>query len=196
MSAVVDKTLAKVLTLAGVVVALLNAQPMVAFAQVLPPGALPDNVTVASLMRDTINPSSRAIWRAVSYTVTAEGTTETAPTTDADWQALRTEAESLLRAATLLMLPTLTVGDMQAAADRPGFQYTPAEIERLRVQQTDAWRSYAQQLQTTTLQVLKTIEQRDVNAYVEAGPPINQACEGCHGQFWYRPPNMNGALGR
>lgn len=186
----------KVLASIGPLLMLLSVPPNVTVAQDLLPAALPDDVTVASLMRDTINPSSRNLWRAVSYTITAEGTTETAPTSDADWQALRAEAEALMRAATLLMLPTLKVGDLQAAADRPGFQYTPAEIERLRVQQTDAWRSYAQQLQTTTLQLMKTIEQRDVNAYVEAGPPINQACEGCHGQFWYRPPNMNGATGR
>lgn len=186
----------KVFALSASLLALLATLPVASLAQGALPAALPDDMAVASLMRDTINPASRTLWRAVSYTVTAEGTTETAPTTDADWQALRAEAESLMRASTLLMLPTLKVGDMQAAADRPGFQYTPAEIERLRLQEMDAWRNYAQQLQTTTLQLLTTIERRDVTAYVEAGPPINQACEGCHGQFWYRPPNMNGAIGR
>lgn len=150
----------------------------------LPPSLAPQT-TVNALMKDTIDPAAQALWTAVSYTATAEGITETMPETEDDWNTLRARADELIKAGVLLMLPGLKVNDLSVVP--PGFQYTPAEIERLIQQDPAPWRNYAERMQTAVLQLAGAIQQRDVTALMELGPPINQACEGCHGQYWYRP---------
>jgi hypothetical protein len=149
----------------------------------LPPSFLP-TFTVSDLMKDTINPNAKALWEAVSYTVNEKGTTDTKPTTAADWAALRMNADALKKAAATLLLPALKIANDQQ--DAPTYQYTPAEIDLLRQMNPDPWRRYADRLLSTTLQVIADIEKQDVDAYVEDGAPINQTCEGCHSQFWYR----------
>lgn len=150
----------------------------------VPPALIPD-LTVAELMKDTINPSAQALWKAVSYVATETGVTETEPKTEADWMALRKQADTLAKAGAMLILPTLKIANDKSRT--PAYQYTPAEIEQLRQQEMPAWREYSQRLQTTTQQLIGAIDKRDLASYIELGAPINQACEGCHGQFWYKP---------
>jgi Zn-dependent protease with chaperone function len=107
------------------------------------------------------------------------------PETEEDWNALRARADELIKAGALLMLPGLKVNDLSVVP--PDFQYSPAEIEQLVQQDPGLWRNYAERMQTTVLQLMEAIDRRDLVAYTELGPPINQACEGCHGQYWYRP---------
>lgn len=156
----------------------------------LPPSFLP-TITIQDLMNDTINPNVRALWNAVSYTVTEQGATDTKPTSEADWIALREKADALLKGAATLMLPALKITS-DAAVKTPAYQYTPTEIEQLRRENADIWREYVQRLQATTQALIKDIENRDVEAYTEHGSPINQACEGCHADFWYRPSPRRG----
>lgn len=158
--------------------------PLTAAPLSLPPSLVPQ-VTVSELMKETINPSSRALWTAVSYVATVDGVTETMPETEEDWNALREQADALIKAGAMLMLPGLKVNDLSAVP--PAYQYTPAEIERIIQQDPGAWRNYAERMQTSVLQLMDAIDRRDVAAYTELGPPINQACEGCHSQYWYRP---------
>ena len=150
----------------------------------LPPSLVPQ-ITINALMKDTIDPAASALWTAVSYTATVEGITETMPETEEDWNALRARADELIKAGALLMLPGLKVNDLSVVP--PDFQYSPAEIEQLVQQDPGLWRNYAERMQTTVLQLMEAIDRRDLVAYTELGPPINQACEGCHGQYWYRP---------
>lgn len=154
--------------------------------QALPPSFLP-SITVSALMKDTINPNVRALWNAVSYTVTEQGVTDTKPATQADWDALHVNADTLLKAAGTLILPALKLED-DPQQKTPDYQYSAAEIQTLRQQNPEGWREYAQRLQATTRQLIIDIEKQDVEAYTEHGSPINQACEGCHAEFWYRPP--------
>ena len=136
-------------------------------------------------MKDTINPSAQALWKAVSYVATEAGVTETEPKSEADWAALRKPADTLAKAGVMLSLPTLKIANDKSRT--PAYQYTPAEIEQLRQQEMSAWRDYSQRLQATTQQLISAIDKRDLAAFIEQGAQINQACEGCHGQFWYKP---------
>ncbi|MES2607052.1 MAG: hypothetical protein V4603_19130 [Pseudomonadota bacterium] len=168
------------------------AQPANEAPPVAPPTlpvALLPAVSINELMSDTINPSARALWRAVSYTVTAEGVTETMPETDEDWQQLRAHGDALVKAGATLLLPALTVS-AAPTEERPDFQFTPAEIAQLMQQNKVAWTDNVRNMQTATLQILATIEKRDMQAYIEAGPALNATCESCHAQFWYKPQDM------
>ena len=130
-------------------------------------------------MKDTIEPSAKAIWEAVSYSVTEKGETNTEPTTDADWAALRNKAAAVT-------LPALKIAH-DGEDKTPAYQYSAAEIEQLRKQNIDLWRENAQHMQTTTQRLIDDIEKHDLDAYLEDGVLLNQACEACHAEFWYRP---------
>jgi hypothetical protein len=141
--------------------------------------------TVKALMRDSINPAARSLWTAVSYVATAEGTQETMPTTDADWQRLQQQVDSLLKAGFALTLPNLTA-EANASAT-PAYQYATADIAALVATMPTAWRNYSERMQAVSLQIADSIKRRDVQTFTELGATLNQACEGCHAEYWYRP---------
>lgn len=156
------------------------------------PETLGSPPTVHSLMRDVINPSARALWRAFSFTITAEGEQETRPNSDEDWQRLRDQADAIMRAGLTLKLPTITVDDGSAppAAD---FQYSHDEVAKLIAADPSVWRNYAERMQSLTLKIIGSIDKRDAKTFTELGVELNQTCEGCHVQFWYRPLRMRDA---
>jgi hypothetical protein len=148
--------------------------------------AQPAAPTVRTLMKEQIAPNATAIWEAVSYVVNAEGTTETAPSTEADWEALRANAIALMGATRLLRELTLPVAEPGAAA-AADFQYSPDEVAARRAQDPDGWLRTLDTLEANTLQTMSSISRRNVDAFTEVNASINDACRGCHALYWYRP---------
>jgi len=144
---------------------------------------------LSDLMKNLIQPSADTLWKAVSYVVTGEGTTETQPETTEDWERLRTSALALIEAGNALMLPGRQVA-AGMAEEYPEFQYRPEEIETLIAENPDSWNRYAQSMQALTRDTLRAIEFRDLMGLTDFGARINEACQDCHGQFWYRPLGM------
>jgi len=141
------------------------------------------------LMNNLIQPSADTIWTAVSYVITSEGTTETQPETTEDWERLRTSALALIEAGNALMLPGRQVA-AEVAAEYPEFQYRPDEIEAQIAADPASWNGYAQDMQALTRDTLRAIEFRDLMGLTDFGARINEACQNCHSQFWYRPLGM------
>lgn len=141
------------------------------------------------LMNNLIQPSADTLWTAVSYVITSEGTTETQPETTEDWERLRTSALALIEAGNALMLPGRQVA-AEVAAEYPEFQYRPDEIEALIAADPASWNGYAQDMQALTRDTLRAIEFRDLMGLTDFGARINEACQNCHSQFWYRPLGM------
>jgi len=44
-------------------------------------------------------------------------------------------------------------------------------------------------MQFFTRTTLETIEEKDLLGLMETSAAINNACQGCHAEFWYRPNN-------
>lgn len=149
--------------------------------------------TIQVLMRDQIQPAATGLWTAVSFVVTEQGTQETMPTTDEDWNGLRDHADVLMQASATLQLPNLRV--ITDAIVTPDFQLTPEEIEQARMSDPAPWRSFVEEMRTSTLKILGAIERRDLVEYTQLGATLNEACEGCHARYWYRPLPMRGAEG-
>ncbi len=146
--------------------------------------------TLEDLMTGLVAPSAEQLWNAVSYIASAEGVTETLPDTDEEWIQLRTSALTLIEAGNMLMIPGRAILTGAADPATAGFQYTPDEIAQLLTDDPQAWQSYAQQLQETTRMTLQAIELRDVMGLQEFGAEINDACQDCHAQYWYRPQGV------
>lgn len=144
--------------------------------------------TVQELMKSDVMPNADSIWRAVSYVANAEGVTETKPETDEDWSKLRESALALIAAGDELMdtnRDILTEAFDQASAT---YQYSPDEIKQLLIENPEPWQNYIRQMQDSTRMTLQAIELKDLTGLQDFGAQINEACEACHADYWYRPP--------
>lgn len=151
-----------------------------------PDPAFDPTYSVRRLMNMLIQPNADTLWRAVRYVVSEDGVQEDIqPTTDADWEQLRQSAVDLMAAGNALLLPGRVVADAPADA---AYKYEPDEIQALLAADPAMWRYYIQQLQLTTQATLESINNRDVDGLLDTGAAINNACQGCHADFWYRPP--------
>ena len=155
---------------------------------IAPPSFLVADTSVKMLMNDTLQPHATALWQAVRYTVTEAGVVEdVTPTSDDDWNRLRDSALRLIEGANALLLPGRPIDLLPLAQDYPDWQYPPEEIQAMVAANPRGWLNYIQQMQQSTRSTLETIERKDVQGLMDVGGQINNACQGCHAEFWYRP---------
>lgn len=143
-------------------------------------------LTIRDVMNTLIDPHADALWGSVSYIVTAEGVEERFPQTEEDWSALRANAISMIEGANSLMIPGRAVAPPGATTEFPSYEYQPEEVAAKLAEDWNSWVAFAQGFQQVTLQALNAIERRDIAGLSEVGAAIDQACEACHSQYWYR----------
>jgi hypothetical protein len=151
------------------------------------PGPAPPytaTATVKDIMVHMVDPAGDLIWDAVSTTVDAKGTHEIEPRTDEDWAKVRTGAITLAEASNLLMMPrpVARAGEKSIA---PGIELEPPEMEELISKDRPGWYKRAADLREISVKVLDIVEKRDVKGLFDIGEPVDQACEGCHRQYWF-----------
>lgn len=167
------------------------------------PAAIPDpepadqgttfdtGISVRTLMNAVVKPNADTVWQGVRYVVTEEGVTEdVVPQTDADWATLRTSAITLIEAGNALLLPGRKMDNVAPGPDYPNWQFLPEEMQAMRDADPESWRYFAQEMQFSTKATLEKIEKRDVLGLIDTGARINQSCQGCHAEFWYKPNNQ------
>lgn len=143
--------------------------------------------SVRALMNGMVEPNARELWHAVRYVVSEQGVEEESmPQTDEDWRRLRVAALALIEAGNALMLPGRAVAHAEESRETLDFQYDPEQIAARIAADPEGWRFFLQQMQFATRETLAAVERRDVFALIERGAVINESCEGCHAEFWYR----------
>jgi len=148
------------------------------------------DTSVLSLMNAIIQPSALELWQAVRYVVTADGVEEDIrPQTDEDWFQLQASAISLIEAGNALLIPGREMDNAPLDPDYPDYQYRPDEIQALVESDAENWRAYIKEMQFFTKTTLEAIEEKDLLGLMETSAAINNACQGCHAEFWYRPNN-------
>ena len=146
--------------------------------------------SIRTLMNTMVQPNATTVWQAVRYVVNEDGVQEDVqPETDEDWERLRHSAVTLVEAGNALMLPGRVVDDTPLAPEYPAFQYTPDEIQALLEADMEGWNYYLQEMQFATNATLEAIDSRDLLGLIDKGATINNACQGCHAEFWYRRNN-------
>ena len=111
------------------------------------------------------------------------------PITDAEWNAVRANALSLIEATNLLILPGRPVaapGGRTADADLPGIE-PAAHIQKAIDGDRAAFIRLALGLRATAVKALAAADHRDPTALFEVGGEIDKACEQCHLKYWYPP---------
>ncbi|HWK52798.1 MAG TPA: hypothetical protein VNR18_00375, partial [Hyphomicrobiales bacterium] len=143
--------------------------------------------TIRDVMNTLIDPSADALWEAVRFEVDEDGEHDFSPQTEEEWQALRYEAVSIIEGGNALMLPDRHVAPPGATTEFPEYEFIPEEVEAKLREDRQSWIGFAQGLQNAAVQALQAIEDRNVDQLIEYGALLDEACESCHSQYWYRP---------
>jgi hypothetical protein len=152
----------------------------------LPAGLTPE-ASVLDLMLDFIDPNADDLWASVATISTKKGVEERRPRTDAEWKTARRRALTLAEAANLLVLDGRQVAHAGQQLEEPGGEgdYTPAQAQAEIDKDRSSFAGFAAVLQESSRDLLAAIDKRDVEAFLEAGGELDEACESCHRRFWY-----------
>lgn len=139
--------------------------------------------TLQEIMLAEVDPSADALWEAVEYISTPEGTQDRHPRTEEEWQTLRRSAVVLAEATNLLATPHRRVSDTNGS---PGAEeLNMAEIQQRVDSGRESFDQLAAVLRSASLSALAAIKTRNPEALMDAGAAIDAACEGCHRAYWY-----------
>jgi hypothetical protein len=143
--------------------------------------------SVIDLMMSQVDPAADFLWESVATISTNKGIEERQPRTDEEWLAVRLKALQLAEAANLLMIPGRRVAHEGQRLEDEGTdgnltqEQAQAELDA----HHDTFIAYAAALRDTAVQAVEAIDKRDLDAYLEVGGRIDEACEQCHMKFWY-----------
>jgi hypothetical protein len=145
------------------------------------------DATIQQLMTTRIDPSADALWASVSTVITAAGTQEKQPRTEAEWRTVRRYAVTLIEGANLLAMPTPRVvvpGGHTEDSTIPGIE-TPENIQKAIDIDRASFVRAAMRLRDAGIAALRAIDQRSQQRLIEAGGDVDAACEACHLKYWY-----------
>jgi cytochrome c556 len=142
-------------------------------------------VTIQEYMEGQINPAGDFLFRSVEEISDAGGVRLKAPSSDADWKAVRDKLAVLQAAPDILTAPGLKAAPPGFKSEHPGIESPPAWIQ----QQLDANRAdfdrRAQRLKTTADVAAKAVDAKDPHALEKALDGVDKACESCHLHYFY-----------
>jgi hypothetical protein len=142
------------------------------------------DATINEFMRLQAEPSADVIWNSVKVVSNATGIHETRPSTPAEWKALEQSANTLIDMAGYIA---------QDGRDlvRPGVELEAggtldtAGIRAKIAAEHGAFVEKAKAFEAASRDVLAAIKARSPEKLMETGGPLDEACEGCHMQFYY-----------
>jgi len=128
-----------------------------------PASAVRPVLSLKQLMEWVIDPAADAVWDSVKTIITEQGTKETAPQTQEQWDAVRNGAAMLAESSNLLMMQT-------------------------RARDQGEWSAAARRLAETAEKALKAAGSRGAAGAFAAGGEIYDACAACHHRY---APQLN-----
>ena len=144
-------------------------------------------VSVKELMANMIDPIADNIFDAVWWDTTGTGVVEHRPSTDEDWDKIKTGAVTLAEGIFLLKVPRplAPIGDVNNSLGPNPPELSPAQIKAKIDKDPVLWIAKIQALRNASLEILEVVKKKDVEALWQAGGDLDQACEACHLEYWY-----------
>jgi len=160
-----------------------------------PFGPMKPVVSVKELMANMIDPVADNIFDAVWWDSTAKGVVEHKPTTDEDWDKVKTGAITLAEGIELLKMPRLfaPAGDVNNSLGPNPPELSPVQFKAKIDKDPVLWIAKIQALRNVSLEVLDVVKKRDAKALWDAGADLDNACEACHLEYWY-PGDLKAVL--
>jgi hypothetical protein len=151
------------------------------------PAGLTYEASILDLMAEVVDPNADELWEAVAVISTRTGVEQHQPRTDDEWKLVRRKALLLVESANLLVTQGRPVAHPGQKLLEPGGEgdYTPEQAQAEIDKDRGSFVGFAGGMQNSARQLLAAIDKRDVDAYLEAGGALDEACEGCHRKFWY-----------
>ncbi len=150
-------------------------------------GDLKPVVSVKELMHDMIDPIADYVFESVRIVTTAQGTVETYPRTEEDWDKIRVGGVTLAEGAYLLKIPRpfAPPGDENNSAGPNAPELSPAQMVAKIEKDPVLWNAKIEALRNVGLEVLEIVKQKNVDRLWDAGEDLDIACETCHIEYWY-----------
>jgi hypothetical protein len=144
-------------------------------------------VSVKELMANMIDPFADDIFDAVWWETSARGVVAHRPTTDDDWQKVRTGAVTIAEGIYLLKVPRpfAPPGDVNDSLGPNPPELSPAQIHAKLDHDPVLWNAKIEALRNVALATLEATKHQDVEALFQAGADLDAACEACHLEYWY-----------
>jgi len=138
-------------------------------------------------MRDMLDPAADNIFEAVKIVSTRNGTVETVPKSDEDWEKIRIGAVTLAEGVYLLKIPRpfTPPGDVNNSTGPNASELSPAQIKAKLEADPVLWNAKIEALRNVGLEVLEIVNKKKTEELWDAGENLDQACESCHLQYWY-----------
>jgi len=141
--------------------------------------------TIKDIMDSHVDPSADYIWQSIGTEVSAEGIKEKRPQNPEEWKEERRRAMVLVEAANLLIMPGRRVAKEGEKADNPEVELGPEEIQALIDKDRPNFLRLAKEFQTTAIEQLKAVDDKDIEALLKVGGDVDTRCENCHKVYWY-----------
>jgi hypothetical protein len=150
-------------------------------------GEITPVVSVKELMESMIDPIADNIFEAVWWDNTAKGVVEHRPTTDEDWEKVKVGAVTMVEGIELLKVPRpwTPPGDVNNSTGPNPPELSPTQMQAKLDKDPVLWTAKIQALRNVGLEVLEIVKKKDANALWQAGGDLDDACEGCHLEYWY-----------
>ncbi len=144
-------------------------------------------VSVKELMASVIDPIADNIFDAVWWDITPTGLVEHRPSTDEDWEKIKTGAVGLAEGIFLLKVPRMLApaGDVNHSTGPNPPELSPTQIRAKIDADPVLWEAKIQALRNVSLEVLDIIKKKDSKALFDATADLDDACEACHLEYWY-----------
>lgn len=148
------------------------------------------SASIQDIMKHMVDPSADGLWESVSTTVTQAGTTEKRPQTAEEWQAVRSQAVTLMEATNLLVMDGRKVLNPGQIMEDEGVQGVlhSTEVQAKIAANHEQFVQFAHALHDVAEQMLKAIDAKNPQGMMDAGEGLDAVCESCHLTFWY--PNQ------
>jgi hypothetical protein len=156
-------------------------------APILTGGEMTPVVSVKELMANMIDPVADNIFDAVWWDVTSKGIVEHRPTTDEDWEKIKTGAVTLAEGIYLLKVPRQFAppGDVNNSLGLHPPELSPTQIKEKLDKDPVLWNAKIEALRNVALEVLEVVKKKDRDGLFPASGDLDEACEGCHLEYWY-----------
>jgi len=144
-------------------------------------------VSVKELMRFDIDPVADNIFDAVTWDISKKGIVAKEPTTDEDWEKVKTGAVSLAENIYLLKVkrPFAPPGDVNNSTGPNPPELSPAQIQAKLDKDPVLWDAKIEALRNAAKEIIEIADKRDAKALFEASADVDMACENCHLEYWY-----------
>ena len=152
-----------------------------------PMGDMTPVVSVRELMKFMIDPASDWVFDSIGSEVSYKGLVITEPKTQEDWDKVQTGAVSLAEGIFLLKIkrPFTPAGDVNHSTGPNPPELSPTQIQAKVDMDPVLWDAKIQALRNAALEIAEVAKAKDTNKLFEASGDLDEACEGCHLEYWY-----------